>query len=607
MSDIIKLLPESVANQIAAGEVIQRPASVVKELMENAVDAGSTSITVIVKEGGKNLVQVIDNGKGMSETDARMAFERHATSKITTAHDLFAIRTMGFRGEALASIASVAEVTLKTRRLGDELGTELNIAGSQVISQEPLQCPEGSNFSIRNLFYNIPARRKFLKATSTELRNIINEFLRVALAFPGIELALMHNQTEIYNLPAGNQRQRLLNVFGKNLNAQLVDIRSDTSIVKISGFIGKPESARKSISEQYFFANNRYIRHPYFHRAVIQAYEKLIPPDTSPAYFIFFESDPANIDINIHPTKTEVKFEDEQAIWKILNAGVRESLGRFSLMPSLDFDTIGVVEIPVLTKNTEIRMPEIQVNKEYNPFEEEDRQKSFPKYETSLHRSKGFDWEKLYAGFETETRQQEPSQPEETQGEDLPGNHLFFQYKDRYIVTPVKSGLMFIDQRRAHERILFEQYLSSLQQLRVSSQQNLFPQTIHLSATEYVVLKELNDDLQFLGFDIADLGNSTIAINGYPPDMQGVDPEQAIRQMIREFVARPVDMKEEARERMASSLALAMAIPYGKKLNDGEMRILIDKLFACDNPGIAPDGRVILYIYSLSELENKFE
>lgn len=607
MSDIIKLLPESVANQIAAGEVIQRPASVVKELMENAVDAGSTSITVIVKEGGKNLVQVIDNGKGMSETDARMAFERHATSKITTAHDLFAIRTMGFRGEALASIASVAEVTLKSRRPGDELGTELNIAGSQVLSQEPMQCPEGSNFSIRNLFYNIPARRKFLKATSTELRNIINEFLRVALAFPGIELALMHNQTEIYNLPAGNHRQRLLNIFGKNLNAQLVDIRSDTSIVRISGFIGKPESARKSMAEQYFFVNNRYIRHPYFHRAVMQAYEKLIPPDTSPAYFIFFESDPANIDINIHPTKTEVKFEDEQAIWKILNAGVRESLGRFSLMPSLDFDTIGVVEIPVLTKNTEIRMPEIQVNKEYNPFEEEDRQKSFPKYETSLHRSKGLDWEKLYAGFETEARQLEPLQPEETQGEDLPGNHLFFQYKDRYIVTPVKSGLMFIDQRRAHERILFEQYLSSLQQLRVSSQQNLFPQTILLSAPEYMVLKELNDDLQFLGFDIADLGNSTIAINGYPPDMQGVDPEQAIRQMIREFVVRPVDVKEEARERMASSLARAMSIPYGKKLNDGEMRILIDKLFACDNPGIAPDGRVILYIYSLSELENKFE
>ena len=361
MADIIRLLPDSVANQIAAGEVIQRPASIVKELIENAVDAGSTSITVIVKDGGKNLVQVIDNGSGMSETDARMAFERHATSKLASASDLFAIHTMGFRGEALASIASVAEVSLKTRKIGEELGTEINISGSQFKSQLPVQCPTGSNFSIKNLFYNVPARRKFLKATSTELKHVITEIQRIAIAFPSIEMALVHNQTEIYNLPKTNLRQRVGSLFGKNFNTQLVEISSDTSLVRISGFIGKPEAAKKAAAEQFFFVNGRYIRHPYFNKAVSLAYDRLIPFEASPVYFIFFEIDPANIDINIHPTKTEVKFEDEGALWQIIHAAVRESLGRFSLTPSLDFETMGVIDIPVLTRNTEIHIPEINV------------------------------------------------------------------------------------------------------------------------------------------------------------------------------------------------------------------------------------------------------
>ena len=423
MADIIKLLPESVANQIAAGEVIQRPASIVKELVENSIDAGSTSITVIVKDGGKNLVQVIDNGKGMSETDARMAFERHATSKLNTAHDLFAIRTMGFRGEALASIASVSEVSVKTRRTEDELGTELLIAGSQVKSQEPVQCTAGSNFSIKNLFYNVPARRKFLKATSTELKHVITEVQRIALAFPTVEIALLHNQAEIYNLPKSNLRQRVVNLFGKSFNSILVDIHTDTSLVKISGFIGKPEGARKSATEQYFFANGRYIRHPYFNKAVTLAYDRLIPMDASPVYFIFLETDPAAIDVNIHPTKTEVKFEDEAAIWQILHAAVRESLGRFSITPSLDFDTIGVIDIPVLTKDTEIRMPEININPNYNPFEEEDRQKNFTRFQPSLNKGKSLDWEKLYEGFEKESASESPEEnrvfPSET--EDAPG------------------------------------------------------------------------------------------------------------------------------------------------------------------------------------------
>ncbi len=507
MADIIRLLPESVANQIAAGEVIQRPASIVKELIENSIDAGSTSITIIVKDGGKNLVQVIDNGNGMSETDARMAFERHATSKLSTANDLFAIQTMGFRGEALASIASVAEVSLKSRRNIDELGTEIIIAGSQLKSQEPAQCAIGCNFSIKNLFYNVPARRKFLKATSTELKHIITEFQRVAIAFPAVEMALLHNQTEIYNLPKSNLRQRVVSLFGKNFNTLLVDIRSETSLVRISGFIGKPEAAKKSAAEQFFFVNGRYIRHPYFNKAVSLAYDRLISNDAIPIYFIFFEIDPASIDINIHPTKTEVKFEDEAAIWQILHAAVRESLGRFSLTPSLDFETIGVVDIPVLTRNTEIHIPEINVNPDYNPFEEEDKQKSFPKFHPSLNKNNSLNWEKLYEGFQKDSPMEmetyNPEMPPDE--EEIQSSSIYFHYKDKYIVMPVKSGLMFIDQKRAHERVLFEQYLKSLQDANSNSQQNLFPHTMHLGVDEYLTLKEISEDLQFLGFDISEL------------------------------------------------------------------------------------------------------
>jgi len=608
MADIIRLLPESVANQIAAGEVIQRPASIVKELIENSIDAGSTSITVIVKDGGKNLVQVIDNGNGMSETDARMAFERHATSKLTTANDLFAIKTMGFRGEALASIASVSEVSLKTRKPEDELGSEIIIIGSQFKSQEAVQCPFGSNFSIKNLFYNVPARRKFLKATSTELKHIITEIQRVAIAFPSVEIALLHNSTEIYNLPKSNLRQRIVNLFGKNFNTQLVDIRTDTSLVRISGFIGKPEAAKKLAAEQFFFVNGRYIRHPYFYKAVTLAYDRLISNDAIPIYFIFFEIDPASIDVNIHPTKTEVKFEDEGAIWQILHAAVRESLGRFSLTPSLDFETMGVVEIPVLTKNTEIHIPEINVNRDYNPFEEEDKQKFFPKFHPSLNKNNALNWDKLYDGFQNESAielessdRDQPAGEEETQA-----GSLYFHYKDRYIVMPVKSGLMFIDHKRAHERILFENYLKSMQDSKTSSQQNLFPQTIHLGLDEYLTIKEIAEDLQFLGFDIADLGNSTISLNGFPPDVKASESEQTIRQIIRDFRSRPLNLKENAREKLAASFSHAMAVPYGKKLGHEEMQAIVDRLFACDNPGFSPDGNKVLYIYPINEIEKKF-
>lgn len=607
MADIIRLLPESVANQIAAGEVIQRPASIVKELIENSVDAGSTSITVIVKDGGKNLVQVIDNGIGMSETDARMAFERHATSKLASAKDLFAIQTMGFRGEALASIASVAEVSLKTRKKGDELGTEINISGSQFKSQEPSQCPVGSNFSVKNLFYNVPARRKFLKATSTELKHIITEIQRIAIAFPEIEMALLHNQTEIYNLPKSNLRQRVVNLFGKNFNTHLVDIRSETSLVRISGFIGKPDAAKKAAAEQFFFVNGRFIRHPYFNKAVTLAYDRLISNDAVPIYYIFFEIDPASIDINIHPTKTEVKFEDEASIWQILHAAVRESLGRFSLTPSLDFETLGVVEIPVLTKDTEIHIPEININQDYNPFDEEDKQKFFPKFHPSLNKNNTLNWEKLYDGFQKEGPEEldhNADMPATT--EEIPSNGLFFHYNDKFIVMPVKSGLMFIDQKRAHERILFEQYLKSLQDSRVDSQRNMFPHTFQMGVEEYMTLKEISEDLQYLGFDIADLGNNTISINGYPSDVKASETENTIQQIIRDFRSRPLNLKESAREKLAASFSHAMAVPYGKKFGNEEMKSLVDRLFACDNPGFSPDGNRVLYIYPINEIEKKF-
>jgi DNA mismatch repair protein MutL len=608
MADIIQLLPDSVANQIAAGEVIQRPASVVKELVENAVDAGSTSITVIVKEGGKNLVQVIDNGSGMSGTDARMAFERHATSKIRQANDLFSIRTMGFRGEALASIAAIAEVNLKTRRATDELGSEIIIAGTEVRSQEPVQCSTGSNFSIKNLFYNVPARRKFLKSTATELRNIVYEFQRIALAFPSLELALVHNQEEVFNLPKANLRQRIVSIFGKNINPHLIDIRTETTIVKISGFVGKPEAAKKSFGEQYFFVNQRYVRHPYFHKAVMQAYEKLIAPDMVPSYFIFFEIDPANIDVNIHPTKTEIKFEDEQAIWQILHAAIRESLGRFNLTPSLDFETGGIIDIPVLTKDTVFIPPEIQVNTHYNPFEEEDKFKSSARFKGSMHRDPNLNWEKLYEGFESASIASQADTEQANLGinQETPGDNFFVHFKNRYILTPVKSGLMFIDQKRAHERILYEQYMRVFSNGQVASQQNLFPQTIQLNSDEYMVLAEIQDQLQALGFEIGNLGNNTMVVNGYPTEVMNSDPIQILRHMLAEYMSRPVNLKEDAKERMALALSTAMAIPYGRPLNMEEMKDIIDRLFACSVPGHTPDGKAIVFIYPSQEVEKRF-
>ncbi|KPK83547.1 MAG: DNA mismatch repair protein MutL, partial [Bacteroides sp. SM23_62_1] len=441
MSDIIRLLPDSVANQIAAGEVIQRPASVVKEMMENAVDAGATSITVILKDAGRTMIQVIDNGCGMSVTDARMAFERHSTSKISKAEDLFAIHTMGFRGEALASVAAVSEIILKTRKVEDEVGTIVEISGSVVRNQEPVSCPAGSNFIVKNLFFNVPARRKFLKADATELKHSINEFIRVALTRPSVQFNLTHNDLEVYNLPPANIKQRIIAIFGKGINQNLIPVKAETSITGIRGFIGKPEAARKTYGEQFFFVNGRYMRHPYYHKAVLEAYEQVIQPESVPAYFIYFDIRPEAIDINIHPTKTEIKFEDERSVFQILMATIREALGRHNMVPALDFDTTGVIDIPVFKKDHDVKVPEINVDPGFNPFA--DNTPGLQRDHQSFHRETIRNWEKLYEGLK-EVNKDHPTQPQiEPDRQTIPGRLL--QFKNRYILVPVKSGLLIVD------------------------------------------------------------------------------------------------------------------------------------------------------------------
>jgi len=606
MSGIIHLLPDAVANQIAAGEVIQRPASVVKELVENAVDSGADSITVNVKDAGKTLVQVIDNGCGMTGTDARLCWERHATSKITTAHDLFSIRTKGFRGEALASIAAIAEVSLKTKRREDELGTHMRVGGSEVQANEPVACQDGSNFMVKNLFYNVPARRKFLKTNSTELRHIINEFNHVALAHPGIEFSLIHNNSQIFSLPKGNQRQRIVNIMGKTMNQSLIPVETDTTVVRINGFIGKPEFARKTFGEQYFFVNGRYIRHPYFHKAVLQAYDQILQPDAIPAYFIFFDIDADRIDINIHPTKTELKFEDEPAIWQILHAVVRESIGRYNLSPSLDFQTEGVVDIPVLRKDTEIKMPSVNINPGFNPFEAESESARADRKNDGFTRPSSprvaQNWQMLYGRREDTFPLKEDGEEEHSPNDPVNGQIRFMQFKNRYILTPVKSGLMLIDQKRAHERILYENNLEILRSRKGVIQQTLFPETFELNASDFVTFTEIREEVNKLGFDIREFGNNAIVIHGIPETAKNSDLKSLIEQMIENYKAYEADPKVELSEKIARAIARASAIPYGKVLEMEEMREIVDKLFGCANPNYSPSGRLIINIIKTEEI-----
>lgn len=632
MSDVIKLLPDSVANQIAAGEVIQRPASVIKELVENAIDAGATLIQIILKEAGRTLIQVIDNGKGMSPTDARLAFERHSTSKIRSAEDLFTLQTMGFRGEALASIAAIAQVELKSRRPDDEIGTCVCISASQCESQEPVSCPSGSNFSVKNIFFNVPARRKFLKSNQIELSNILTEFERIALINTGVEFSLSHNGNELFNLPASNFRQRIISIFGKSLNQQLLTVEVKTSLVEMEGYIGKPEAARKRNALQYFFVNGRYMRHPYFHKAVMTCYENLVPVGEMPNYFLNLKVDPASIDVNIHPTKTEIKFENEQPIWQIISASIKETLGKFGVVPSIDFDMADAPEIPVFHNNPSVKPPRVDFDPAYNPF------KSSPGV---TGKRPEYDWKQLYDGFRSGDRQQETGKPSDNEvifesrlnkdeivdgitgmidipenGEEqilidgmdnVSGNGSdYLQLKGRYILAPVKSGLAMIDQHRAHVRILFDEYIRHISLHKGISQRILFPEIIKLTSVQAAVLQEISEDLLALGFELSDMGHFSYAVNGVPSGIEGVDVKNLISSMIDSVTEKGNDIKNDVHQRIALSLARAAAIPVGQVLSVMEMDRLVGDLFVSAMPNYTPDGQVIIHILTDEDIKRFF-
>lgn len=599
MSDIIQLLPDSVANQIAAGEVIQRPASVVKELVENAVDAGAKTIHVLVVDAGRTSIQVIDDGHGMSETDARLAFERHATSKIREANDLFALQTMGFRGEALASIAAVAQIELFTRQEGEEVGTHLSISGSRYTGQEPCACAVGSNFKVENLFFNVPARRKFLKSNSTELSNILTAFERIVLVYPTISFTFHSNGVELFNLKPGNMKQRILDVFGKRMNQELLPVSVETTLCKITGFVGKPESARKKNARQYFFVNGRYMRHPYFSKAVMNAFDRLVPVGEQVPFFIYFDVPPSDIDVNIHPVKTEIKFENEQAIWQILAAAVKEAIGLFNHVPSIDFDTQGKPDIPLFDGHNGSSAPTVKYNPQYNPFTASKSQPS----------SSASHWEDLYEGLETQLQKDAnlfddefdaPNEADVTS--DMSPVH--YQYKGKYIMTAVKSGLMIIDQHRAHVRILFEKYLGMLNNRQGTSQKVLFPEVIQLSASEQVVLKNVWDELVFLGFEITDMGNGNYAIVSVPSDAVGMNVVSLMHDMLGSAEETGLSVKDEANKLVALSLARNTAIPQGQVLNNDEMDNLVNDLFACSSQNYSPDGKKILGILNQQDIDH---
>lgn len=621
MSDIIQLLPDSVANQIAAGEVIQRPASVVKELVENAIDAGASNINVIIVDAGRTSIQVIDDGKGMSETDARLSFERHATSKIRKADDLFSLHTMGFRGEALASIAAVAQIDLKTRMEGEDLGTQLTISGSRFVGQEPCACPVGSNFTVENLFFNVPVRRKFLKSNTTELNNIITAFERIVLVYPQISFTLHSNGTELFNLRSCSYRQRIVEIFGKRLNQDLLPIGVDTSLCRIHGFVGKPESARKKVLQQYFFVNERYMKHAYFHKAVMTAFDRLIPQGEQIPYFLYFEVPAENIDVNIHPTKTEIKFENEQAIWQILLASVKEAVGKFNDVPSIDFDTEGKPDIPVFNPNGSTSAPKISFNPQYNPF----KQSSQPQRTTNTE-----GWESLYAGLDTNT---ETPQTDLFGQEDTPIGNVdngetiissvatapdatamiedksptHYQYKGSYIMTAVKSGLMIINQHRAHVRILYEAYLRQLSEHKVHSQKVLFPEMVQFSVSDSVILEHILPEMTEMGFQLDNLGGGSYAVNGVPAGIEGLNAVTLITDMVAAAIESGTHVKEEIDHVLALSLARNAAIPQGQVLSNSEMESIVNELFACSNVNYTPSGTPIIAIMQQHDIEHLFD
>lgn len=603
MADIIQLLPDFVANQIAAGEVVQRPASAVKELIENALDAGSISIIVAIKEGGKTLIQVIDKGNGMTETDAIKCFERHATSKISSASDLFKIRSMGFRGEALASIAAVAQVCLKTKLADLDLGTEVVIEGGEIKGVEFVSAPTGTSVAVKNLFFNIPARRNFLKSNQVEFRHILEEFQRQALSHSEVFFSLSHNDTELLHLPKSGLKQRIVHLFGNSYAERLLPVEEETGLMKLQGFIGTPDSAKKTRGEQYFFINGRFIREPYFHHAVMNAYQELLPADSIPFYALFIEIDPAKIDINIHPSKTEVKFEDEKVLYAILRAAIKRSLGQHILSPSLDFTMeTGLAEVGYQKRTQPVQAPTINFNPDYNPFKipAEDRKVSIPG-----------NWQDLYKIAEEQpappTLFQEDTDTLKTFQQSAEPEKKPFQLNQRFMVSSIKSGLLVIDQESAHERILYEEYLEALSGHGFASQQTLFPQTISFSSADASLLEELLPEIRQLGFDIRAFGKNTYVIEGVPADLGHVNEPQILEKLLESYKENLSALKLEKRDNLARSLARRASIKTGRKLESAEMNLLIDKLFACAMPSVSPAGKPVFITLTVNELIKRFE
>ena len=598
--DIIKLLPDSVANQIAAGEVIQRPASVVKELMENALDAGATQIDLYVKDAGRTMICVIDNGCGMSETDARLCFERHATSKIKKAEDLFSIRTMGFRGEALASITAVAQVELMTRRKEDEFGTKILIEGSVVKEQLPKPMSVGTNFTVKNLFFNIPARRNFLKSNEVEMRHITDEFFRVAMMNPEVGFSLINNDKEVYHLPKGNLKQRIVGLCGKDYDKKILHVQQETETASINGFIVKPEFLRKTRGEQYFFVNKRFIKHTYLHHAIENAYQELIPKDCFPGYFINIEIDPKEIDINIHPTKTEVNFQDVKLVYAILHSAVRTSIGQNNLAPLLDFDVnpnMGIDFGEASRMDRPIIEPKIEYNPDFNPF----------KVNPQPRVSSG-NWRIMYedSNDTIASNINKISNFDETPTiANVDNKNLYIQLQQTYIITTVKSGLLVVDQHLAHKRVLYEKYLKEMENNVEASQQELFPQHITLSANDASLLREIKNDLEKIGFRIQQMNNVTFVINGTPADSKSNDAVSLLEKILDMYKTNLVDLKLDKKLNLANSLASQLAIKSGQTLNAIEMQDLIDRLFACAVSEVSPDGKRIYTILNVNELKTR--
>lgn len=594
----VRVLSQQVASQIAAGEVVNRPASVVKELVENAVDAGADSIKVILSDAGRTSIQVIDNGCGMNPEDARTAFERHATSKIKESDDLYSLTTFGFRGEALPSIAAVAEVQLRTRTADSETGTEISIKASEIENQEPCVCPVGSSFTVRNLFYNVPARRKFLKSNQTEFGHILTEMERVSIAHPEVAFELTHQGEQILSLPASAVKQRIVNLFGRKMNEALLPVEVETSVVKVSGFCSNLDSVKGKGAKQFFFVNGRFMRHPYFHKAVLSAYEGLVPESDQPSYFLFLDVPPETIDVNIHPTKTEIKFQDEQVIWKILMAAVKESVGRFEEMPTIDFNTTDMPDIPIYDASRPVTPPKVSFNPDFNPF-------SSTRVETGQSRTNRENWSKLY-GDAIEHKVNEGEIPFTPMSEMMakPEEEILkpYQFADRFILVPSEQGLMIIEQHRAHIRVLYDRFMANAKSHAAASQGLLFPEMFQLSANDAVVFEELKPRFAALGFDLSDMGRGAIAVQGVPSGMEGQDYERLITDMIADIRINPTHEEDRQLESLALAMANKAAIPAGRRLSENEMQELVRSLKACSMPSRTPDAKTVYIVRSVQEI-----